>query len=105
MPEIHLELLLGKRVRDNLGKPVGRIEEIRAEQQGSEWIVCEYLPGAYGWCERFSAWSIIRTLVRRLGGRTAGSGYRIAWSQLDLTDPAHPRLRCTREDLLRIMGE
>lgn len=34
--EIHLELLLGKRVLDLEGKPIGRIEEVRAEQQGDE---------------------------------------------------------------------
>jgi len=95
--EFHLELLLGKRVRDAAGKVVGRIEEFRAEQEEGDWILREYLVGRYGLGERFSAWSIIRSLLRR--GRTGANGYRIPWDQLDLTDPAQPRLRCLREKL------
>lgn len=41
--EVHLELLLGKSVVDQAGKPVGRIEEVRAEQQVDEWVIHEYL--------------------------------------------------------------
>lgn len=96
--ELHLELLLGKRVRDAAGKPVGRIEEFRAEQEAGEWVLREYLVGRYGLGERLSAWSIIRFLLRRR--RTRASGYRIAWNQLDVTDPDHPRLRCLREKLV-----
>lgn len=96
--ELHLELLLGKRVRDAAGKPVGQIEEFRVEQEQGAWILREYLVGRYGLGERLSAWSIIRFLLRRR--RTWASGYRIVWDQLDVTDPAHPRLRWMREKLL-----
>jgi sporulation protein YlmC with PRC-barrel domain len=30
--EIHLQLLLGKRVLDSTGKPIGHIEEVRAHK-------------------------------------------------------------------------
>ena len=40
--ELHLELLLGKPVTDSTGKCIGRIEEVRAKQQGDEWIIHEY---------------------------------------------------------------
>jgi sporulation protein YlmC with PRC-barrel domain len=53
--EVHLELLLGKRVLDQTGKPVGRIEEVRAEQQGDEWVIQEYLVGTAALLERLSS--------------------------------------------------
>ncbi|MEH2452466.1 hypothetical protein [Nostoc sp.] len=53
--EIHLELLLSKPVLDLTGKAIGRIQEVRAEQQGEEWIVKEYLIGYAAVLERLSA--------------------------------------------------
>jgi hypothetical protein len=99
--ELHLELLLGKRVRDMTGRPIGRIEEFRADQEEGYWIVHEYLVGRYGLYERLAAWSIIRALFG--GHRRGASGYRIRWDQLDATDPAQLRLRCRREELVRTM--
>ena len=94
--ELHLELLLGKRVRDADGKPVGRIEEFRAEHEGGEWVVREYLVGSYGLLERLAVWSIVRA---PFGGRGRGRGYKIRWDQLDVTDLDHPRTRCRRVEL------
>lgn len=94
--ELHLELLLGKRVHDADGKPVGRIEEFRAEQQGGEWVLREYLVGSYGLWERLAAWSILRA---PFGGKGRGRGYKIRWDQLDTTDPDHPHTRCRRDEL------
>lgn len=98
--ELHLELLLGKRLRDVEGKPVGRIEEFRAELKAGEWIISEYLVGSYGLWERLSAWSIVRLLLGRR--RTGANGSRIPWDQMDLADPNQPRLRCRRETLTPI---
>lgn len=73
--ELHLELLLGKRVHDADGKPVGRIEEFRAEQQGGEWVLREYLVGSYGLFERLAAWSILRARsAARAGGAATKYG-------------------------------
>ena len=102
MPEIQLELLLNKRVRDAAGKPAGRIEEIRAKQEDGEWVLSEYLVGRYGWCERMAVWPLIRSLLRRLPWPDVGVGFRIPWNQLDLAEPAAPRLRCLREELPRL---
>lgn len=96
--EIHLELLLGKRVLDSTGKSVGHIQEVRSEHIGDEWVVQEYLIGAAALVERLSAWRVA------LGfGKSAASkisrGYRVHWDKLDLTDPDHPRLYCTVDEL------
>ena len=97
--EVHLELLLGKRVLDQTGKPVGRIEEVRAEQQGDEWVIQEYLVGTAALLERLSAWTVGLGILHLLGARNIHGGYRIPWNQLDLTDPEHPRLHCTLQEL------
>jgi hypothetical protein len=64
--------------------------------------VTEYLVGVYGLFERLAASDIGRTVLRTLRARRSGGGYTIPWSQLDLSDPQRPRLRCPLEDLPRI---
>jgi hypothetical protein len=97
--ELNLELLLGRRVIDSAGKSVDRLEEVRAEQQGKEWVIQEYLIGSAALLERLSAWTIELGVLHLLGARKIHGGYRIAWDKLDLTDPEHPRLRCTLQEL------
>ncbi|MBH8574876.1 hypothetical protein I8752_17980 [Nostocaceae cyanobacterium CENA369] len=97
--EIHLELLLGTQVLDPTGKPVGRIEEIRTEQQGYEWFIQEYLIGNSALLERLSAWEIGLAILRRLGAHKIYTGYSVPWQQMDLTDPQKPSLRCHLEEL------
>lgn len=97
--EIHLELLLSKFVLDLEGKEVGRIEEVRAEQQGDEWVVQEYLIGSAAILERLSAWTIGLKILHLLGARQGIGGYRVPWDKLDLTDPHKPRLRCPKHEL------
>ena len=102
--EIHLELLLGKSVLDSTGKAVGRIEEVRAEQQGEEWIVKEYLIGYAAVLERLSAWTIGLGILHLLGAHKIHGGYTVPWDKLDLTDPEKPRLRCSL-DALKSLNE
>ena len=97
--EVHLELLIGKQVRDPSGKAVGRIEEVRAKQQGEQWIIQEYLIGRAALLERLSAWTIGLSILHILGARKINSGYRVPWDQLDLTDPEQPRLYCDMHEL------
>jgi hypothetical protein len=97
--EVHLELLLGRQVRDSAGEKVGRIEEVRAEPVAGEWIVWEYLIGPAAVLERFSAGWLGRILRRGPGAGQPRAGYRVRWDQLDLTDPGHPRLLCSRAEL------
>lgn len=105
MAELHLELLLGRRVYDATGQPVGRIEEVRAAQQGDEWVIQEYLIGAAALLERLSAWTIGLELLHRFGARKISAGYRVPWDRLDLSDPEHPRLRCSIAEIKAISAE
>ncbi|MEH2288805.1 hypothetical protein [Nostoc sp.] len=97
--EIHLELLLGKSVLDSTGKAIGRIEEVRAEQQGEEWIIKEYLIGYAAVLERLSAWTIGLRILHLLGAHKIYGGHTVPWDKLDLTDPDQPRLRCSLDAL------
>lgn len=97
--EVHLELLLGKGVLDSKNQLIGHIEEVRAEQQGNEWIIKEYLIGNAALLERLSAWTIGLKILRLLGARKIYGGYSVPWDKLDLTDLEKPRLRCTVEEL------
>lgn len=97
--EVRIELLLGKRVVSREGKPVGRIEEVRAIKRNGTWQVEEYLIGAVALLERLSAWRVGMAILTVLGMRKLERGYKIPWDKLDLSDPQKPRLLCAREDL------
>ena len=96
--ELHLERLLGTRIRDTSGRVAGRIEEFKAEEIDGEWVVTEFHLGTAAWLERLSV------AVRRLPIFSAlpfrDSPIRIArWDQLAFDDPAQPRLLALRDDL------
>ncbi|WP_315789285.1 hypothetical protein [Fischerella sp. JS2] len=97
--EINLELLLGKQVVDLTGKTIGRIEEVRAEKQGDEWVVQAYLIGTIGVLERLSAWNIAVGLLHLMGAHKIHGGYTIPWDKLDLTNPKKPHLLCSIDEL------
>lgn len=102
--EIHLELLLGRRVLSASGKSVGRLEEIIVEQVKGEYIVQEYLIGTFALFERLSAWSIGRAVLK-LFGLTKKGGYRVTWDKLDLSDAEKPRLLCSVQELEKLSAE
>src|SRR4051812_46668043 len=95
--EVHLELLLGRRVLAKNGKSIGRIEEIRATPRGRGLVIDEYLIGSYATLERLSAWTIGRALLRNFGG--GNSGYCVPWDKLDVSDAKRPRLLCAASEL------
>ncbi len=97
--EVHLELLLSKKVVDSTGKSAGRIHEIHAEKQGSEWLVKEYVIGIAGLLERLSILNVGLEILQRLGARQTQGGYIVPWDKLDLTDLEKPRLNCTLDEL------
>jgi sporulation protein YlmC with PRC-barrel domain len=101
--EVHLELLLGRRVLDPLGKSVGRIEEVIAEHRGDECVVREYLVGSSALLHRLSAVEIGRYFLRLLRAKEA-VGYRVAWDQVDLTNPEKPCLNCDVSELEEFTG-
>lgn len=100
--EIHLELLIGKRVFALNGRSIGRLEEVRAELNARGYcFVTEFLVGSYAFLERLAAWRMGRAIMRTLRLRRNES-YRVRWEQLDLSDPRHPRLLCDVDDLVRL---
>jgi|ERR1043165_3059223 sporulation protein YlmC with PRC-barrel domain len=98
--EIHVELLVGRRVRAMNGWVIGRLEEIRVKQESRGAFVEEFLTGSYGLLERLAALSIGRAILKAFGARR--KSYRIPWDQLDLSDPEKPRLRCEVSELRTI---
>ena len=103
--EVHVELLLNRRVYALNGRVIGRLEEVRAELHEGECFVTEYLVGAYAMMERLAAWRIGRALLRLFGATRHGGGYRVPWDKLDLSDPERPRLRCEAGELAPIEEE
>ena len=83
--------LLGRRVRDVDGRPVGRIEEIRAERHGDEHEVTDFLLGPGALLERLS-------IVNRLLGRRRRT-LVARWDQIDVSRPSVPRLTCRVDQL------
>jgi hypothetical protein len=90
--EARLERLLGRQVFAANNQAVGRLEEVRAEQQGNRYVVTEYVIGTLGLLERLGIG------VKLLFGGRAG-GYVARWDQLDISDCEQLRLRCTVEEL------
>jgi hypothetical protein len=103
--EAHLELLLGRVVRDAEGASLGRLEEVRAVEHQGELRVSQYLVGHYGLAARLSSASARRALLQLLGVPGRKAGYAIPWSWMDLSDPLHPRCTHPERDLPRIAQE
>jgi len=100
--EVRVQELLGRRVLAKNGRPIGRIEEIRAEPHGRVLAVEEFLVGPDAALERLAASILARALRLVIGGKHERSGYRIRWDQIDLADPRRPRLNCTVDELERL---
>jgi hypothetical protein len=92
--KVHVELLLGCRVRDADGTVIGRIESIRAERRGDHCFVEEYQLGAAAYLSRLGI-----STASLVGWPLARQPLRVPWDQLDLSDPQQPRLRCTLQQL------
>jgi hypothetical protein len=93
--ELRLDRLLGRRVLGRNNRPAGRLEEFRAEVRGQGCVITEIVIGSAGLLERLGVG------VRLLFGRVPG-GYVARWDQVDLSDPARPRLKCAFEELRRL---
>ena len=94
MASVHAELLVGRRVRDEDGKVVGRIEAIRVRLRGHDYFVEEYHLGPAAFLEVLGISS-----ARMIGFRLARAPKCIPWQKLDLSDPEHPRFRGRKSDL------
>jgi sporulation protein YlmC with PRC-barrel domain len=85
--EVHLERLIGRKVHDADGKPLGRIEDVLAERMDLECVVQEFHLGPYAMLERLSV-----RFNRLLFGRKH-EPIRVKWDCLDLSDVEHPVMR------------
>jgi sporulation protein YlmC with PRC-barrel domain len=100
--EVQIQSLLNRRVIALNGRRIGRLEEIRIEQRGEEYVVSEYLVGTFAFFERLAAWSIGRAVLQVLRLTRKDGGYRVRWDQLDISDPTRPKLLCTVDNLARL---
>src|SRR4051812_10752172 len=96
---LRLRQFLDKKVHDSAGECAGRLQELRAEARGRECHVTEYILGKEGLAHRLSIPGFAMTLLRPFGAPMHSGGHRVPWHQMDLSDPAHPRLRCTLKEL------
>ena|SRR5436190_19638510 len=85
---LRLDRLVGREVYTANNRRLGRLEDVRAEQRGEDWVITAYLIGAAGLAERLGLG--LRLL---LGSKRAG-GYIARWDQLDVSIPERPRLTC-----------
>jgi hypothetical protein len=92
---IRLDRVVGREVHTANNRRLGRVEEFRAERRGNAWFITEYVVGTAGLFERLGLG------VRLILGLKSGGGYVVRWNQLDLSNPAHPRLTCSIDDVRR----
>lgn len=90
MKEISLELMVGRTVLTRDGARLGKVEEIRANDQGE---VTEFVIGNKGLLERLSSIGLF--------SRHA-SGYVVRWDQLSLDDLPNLRLTCDDSEIARL---
>jgi hypothetical protein len=90
--EVRLDRLLGREVLAGNNRPVGRLEEFRAEVRSGECVITEYVIGPAGLLERLDLnVRLLLTPVQR--------GYLARWDQLDISDELRPRLTCPVSEL------
>lgn len=90
--ELRIEELLGRELIAANNRRVGRIEEFRARRHGHGCVATEILVGMMGLLERLDVGTKLL-----FGGRRRG--YVVRWDQVDVSDPATPRLTVPVEEL------
>jgi sporulation protein YlmC with PRC-barrel domain len=98
--EVHVEQLLGRRVRDRDGRVVGRIEEFAAEETANGIALTEIHVGPAAMIERIARFVRELPLIGLLP--FPYWEYRIPWRLVDLSDVRAPRLRCRHDELTRV---
>lgn len=93
--EVRLDRLLGREVVAGDNRPIGRLEEFRAEVRSGECVITEYVIGPAGLAERLD-------LNARLLLTPQQRGYVARWDQLDISDERRPRLTCPVAELTKL---
>ena len=91
--EVRFEDLVGRVVRNDHGRAIARIEDLRVEPEGEEYLVTEYLLGPLGRWHRIMAFAGEVPTLRGLGIGAERRLRPIPWHWLDLSNPERPVLR------------
>ncbi|HMC57203.1 MAG TPA: hypothetical protein VKH19_18635 [Gemmatimonadaceae bacterium] len=84
---VYFDELIGRVVKDANGNAVGRIFEVRVQENAGELEIVEYHLGGAAMLERVGL-SLLRVMgVDRL------TMTKVPWDRLDLSDPKRPLLR------------
>jgi hypothetical protein len=94
--EVRLELLIGRKIRDEEGRVLGRIEEVMAERVAEQCFVREYHVGPAALLERLSV-EVVQTRLFRLLGVPARKPHVIPAELVDISDPRRPRVKVARQ--------
>jgi sporulation protein YlmC with PRC-barrel domain len=99
MREIQLRDMLGVKVVDSEGENIGKLEEVEAEQGEDFCAITSYIVEHRGLLDRISSWAVTARIKKRLMKHSRP--YRVAWDQMDMTDPRHPRTLVPKDLLER----
>lgn len=97
--EVHVERVIGKKVRDAGGDVVGRLGELVVEELGGECVLTEIHIGPSAMLERIGVF--VTQLPYFALIPIPRWQYRVGWQQVDWSDPDNPRLRVRKADLER----
>jgi hypothetical protein len=94
---VPLSALVGRVVRDDAGRKIGRIQELTAEivsrRDGNDYVVTHVTIGRYGRLDDVMSAQLMSCAGERWRRWAGYRRYEIPWQRLDLRDPMHPRLR------------
>lgn len=94
--------ILGVKVVDANGTGIGRLEEIEATRGDDVCAIEAYIVEHRGLLDRVSSWALTSSLRDKFPLGESSRPYRIAWDEMDLSDPRHPRALVPRESLRRV---
>src|SRR4051812_6593578 len=95
--EIALERIVGRKVYTKNGRAIGRLEEIHAENIDGDLQIVEFMIGPLALLERLATAVRLQSLLRWFGRRS--KSYCLPWFAVDLTNPEHPLVRGTMQEL------
>jgi sporulation protein YlmC with PRC-barrel domain len=95
--EVRLEQLLGRVVWSAAGRPIGRIEELRVQPDGDDYVVHEVLIGELGLMAKLARMAAQLPTFKALGLPHSYRRRAIPWKWLDLSDPRRPRFHSVEE--------
>jgi sporulation protein YlmC with PRC-barrel domain len=99
MREVQLREMLGVTVVDSEGEAIGKLEEVEAIRGDEYCEITSYFVEHRGLLNRLSSWAVTSGLRKKLIRHSRP--YRVAWNQMDLSDPAHPRTLVPKDLLER----